>query len=145
MLPYFLLVSLLFVSSLFSSPPVVHPIPQFKKVVLWGYKLHSHTHSYIHWGFFRAFKHLGYETYWLDDQDDVSKIDFSGALFITIEDASKKIPMRHDCYYVLHNCDYNRFRELYENNRCITLQVYTHDVLERGDEKIDDFIHCDRK
>jgi Lrp/AsnC family transcriptional regulator for asnA, asnC and gidA len=32
-----------------------------KKVVIWGHKLHSHTHSYIHNGFYIAFKHLGYD------------------------------------------------------------------------------------
>jgi hypothetical protein len=54
-----------------------------KKVVLWGHKLHTHTHSYIHFAFHKAFKHLGYDTYWFDNNDDVSGFDFFGSLFIT--------------------------------------------------------------
>ena len=38
-----------------------------KRVIIWGYKPHTHTHSYIHWSFFDGFKSLGYETYWFDD------------------------------------------------------------------------------
>ena len=44
-----------------------------KKVVIWGHKLYSHTHSFIHSGFFKAFKHLGYDTYWFDNNDNIIK------------------------------------------------------------------------
>ena len=27
----------------------------FSRVVLWGHKLHSHSHSWIHWGFNETF------------------------------------------------------------------------------------------
>mgnify|MGYP006419383869 CR=1 FL=1 len=37
------------------------------KVIIWGHKLHSHTHSYIHDSFYKAFKFLGYNTYWFDE------------------------------------------------------------------------------
>ena len=37
------------------------------KIVIWGYPLHSHTHSYIHAAFYKAFTHLEYETYWFHD------------------------------------------------------------------------------
>ena len=30
-----------------------------KQVVIWGHKLHTHTHSYIHYGFYKAFNKLG--------------------------------------------------------------------------------------
>ena len=39
------------------------------KIVIWGYPLYSHTHSYIHAAFYKAFTHLGYETYWFHDGD----------------------------------------------------------------------------
>lgn len=52
-----------------------------KQVVIWGHKLHSHTHSYIHNGFFLAFKHMGYNTLWLDNNDDITLIDFSKTFF----------------------------------------------------------------
>lgn len=76
-----------------------------KKIVIWGHKLHSHTHSYIHNGFYIAFKHLGYDTYWYDDNDDVSEIDFSCSLFITEHQVNKKIPCRNDCIYISHYVD----------------------------------------
>lgn len=83
---------------------------QCKKVVLWGHKLHSHTHSYIHWGFERAFKYLGYETYWFDGGDNVSNFDFSGSLFITEGQVDQAIPLRDDCLYILHNCEKKNMR-----------------------------------
>jgi len=76
-----------------------------KKIVIWGHKLHTHTHSYIHNGFYIAFKHLGYDTYWYDDDDDVSTVDFSCSLFITEHQVNKKIPCRNDCIYISHYVD----------------------------------------
>ncbi len=114
-----------------------------KKVILWGHKLHSHTHSYIHWAFMRAFEHLGFETYWLDNSDDVSNFDFSGSLFITEGQVDQNIPIRTDCFYILHNCDGSRYKELYQAGRAITLQVYTHDCLDYNLTKIDECMYCD--
>lgn len=138
---------ILIVCSLFKS---VHPAQgsialPIKKVVIWGHKLHSHTHSYIHWAFYRAFTHLGYDTYWLDNHDDVSGIDFSNSLFITESQVDQKMPEREDCWYILHNCDYRKYKHLYEQNRAIALQVYTHDCLARNVVKIDECIYIDRQ
>lgn len=93
-----------------------------KTAVVWGHKLHSHTHSYVHEAFARAFRFLGYDVYWVDDDDDVSGIDFGGALFLTEGQVDRRIPIRSDCKYVLHNCE----RERYEPVRasCLALQVY---------------------
>ena len=66
-----------------------------KTAVVWGHKLFSHTHSYVHEGFARAFQFLGYDVHWLDDTDDVSGIDFSGALFITEGQVDRRIPIRY--------------------------------------------------
>ncbi len=101
----------------------------FDKVVIWGHKLHSHTHSYVHNAFFRAFKELGYSTYWFDDADNVQNEDFSGALFITEGQVDKNIPLRSDCRYILHNCSSSKYAPLYEAKKAISLQVYTDDVL----------------
>lgn len=116
----------------------------FNKVVIWGYKLHSHTHSYIHWGYYRAFKHLGYDTYWLDDADDISQIDFAHSLFLTMgNDVNQRMPLRKDCRYILHNCDSPKYDELKNMDLCITLQVYTHDCLKRDLQQIEDCIFLD--
>ena len=113
----------------------------FKKVVLWGHKLHSGTHSYIHYAFYKAFKHLGYDTYWFDANDDARSMDFSNSLFITEGNAHTNIPLRSDCRYVLHNCDPEKYKNLFEQRCCMILQVYTHDVLKRDVIKVDDCIY----
>lgn len=79
---------------------------KIKKVVIWGHKLHSHTHSYIHNGFYVAFKHLGYDTYWFDDNDDVSDFDFENTFFITEHQVDNHIPKRSDCLYLVHFIDH---------------------------------------
>jgi len=73
------------------------------KVVIWGHKLHSHTHSYVHYGFYRAFKHLGFNTYWFDNNDNVAGVDFTDALFITERQVDQKIPLVSTAYYVVHD------------------------------------------
>ncbi len=104
------------------------------KVVLWGHKLHTHTHSYIHNAFYRAFEYLGVKVFWFDDNDNVENFDFSNSLFITEGQVDKKIPLREDCFYILHNVD-GKYKELFEKNRCMDLQVYTdnrvHEVCEK--------------
>lgn len=115
----------------------------FDKVVIWGHKLHSHTHSYIHNAFFRAFVSLGYDTYWFDDKDSVENFDFSNALFITEGQADGGIPLRDDSKYILHNCTSDKYSALPKRNR-ICLQVYTDDVLNRsGHVKVAPCIYYD--
>ena len=64
------------------------------KIVIWGHKLHSHTHSYIHYGYWRAADYLGHEVYWYDDTDNVMDVDFSNSIFITEHQVCKNIPLR---------------------------------------------------
>lgn len=103
-----------------------------EKVVLWGHKLHSHTHSYIHNAFYRAFQHLGYETYWLDNNDDISGLDLSGALFITEGQVDQGIPVREDCFYFIHNPQtkegFDKYKNLGKGDRWLLFQVYTYDI-----------------
>ncbi len=113
----------------------------FSKVIIWGHPLHSHTHSYIHQAFYRSFYHLGYEVYWVSSVDEIQNIDLVGTLFITEGLVDKDIPKRHDCYYILHNWNPDDYLELFRNNRCIALQVYTHDCLSYTTEKIADYIY----
>lgn len=120
-----------------------HPVRNVDKVILWGHKLHSHTHSYIHWGFDRAFKHLGFDTYWFDNKDDLASFDFSNSLFITEGQVDQNIPVRDDCYYIIHNCKANKYQHLLNNNHAIILQVYSHDCLKRNDSKLSTCFHYD--
>ncbi len=101
----------------------------FNKVIIWGHKLHSHTHSYIHHAFYKAFEHLGYDTYWFDDMDDIEGFDFADSLFLTEGQVDSNIPLRQDCCYLLHNCKREKYNVLPEGKR-LKFQVYTHDALE---------------
>ena len=112
------------------------------KVIIWGHKLHSHTQSYIHNGFYKGFKHMGFETYWFDDNDDIRNFDFSESLFVTEGQVDEKIPIREDCYYVLHNCS-DKYKSLYLKKRCLAIQVYTDAVLGYNLEKLDECIYFD--
>ncbi len=76
-----------------------------KKIIIWGYKLHSHTHSYIHAGYYKAFKSLGYETYWLDKTDNFDPMLFSDALIFTEQWAvmsNSNIPLFNNSTYAVH-------------------------------------------
>lgn len=112
----------------------------FNKVVIWGHKLHSHTHSYIHYAFYRTFKHLGYDVHWFDNNDNVSQFDFSRSLFITEGTIDQKIPLRSDCFYWLHNCESTKYKPLYATGHAIIFQVYTHDCKPRDLKVMEPFI-----
>ena len=74
-----------------------------KQVIIWGHKLHSSAHSYIHYGFYKAFKELGYKTLWLENNENNENniIDYSDTLFIVEGQEDKHIPIINECYYLL--------------------------------------------
>lgn len=102
----------------------------FKKIIIWGHKLHTHTHSYVHYGFFKAFKYLGYDTYWFDNSDNVQNFDFSESLFITEGQVDENMPLRDDCRYILHYCYQRkeRYKELIKNGNAILLYPHLTNV-----------------
>jgi hypothetical protein len=112
----------------------------FSKVIIWGHPLHSHTHSYVHGAFYRAFKYLGYETYWVADESELNLLDMHNALFITEGQVDAHMPKRKDCYYILHNCDGKHYIDLLD--RIIKLQVYTHECLPFAPEKLGECMYC---
>lgn len=108
------------------------------KVVIWGHKLHSHTHSYIHYGFFRAFQSLGYETVWYDNKDDVSNINFEDCLFFTEGQVDAKMPRNKTSKYILHNCDGSTYTEINPKNR-LNIQFFHKDILNYNFTKINSY------
>lgn len=109
------------------------------KVIIWGHKLHSHTHSYIHNAFCRAFLSMGYNIHWLDDKDDVSNVSFENCLFITEGQVCNNMPLIKGNKYVLHNCyDEKMWTKINsENIDYLKLQVYTDDVLKYNLKQLD--------
>ena len=75
---------------------------KFKKVIVWGYPLYSHTHSFVHYGWYKAFKSLGYETHWFNDNDYPKDFDYSESLFIGEGYADQNIPLLASSTYAIH-------------------------------------------
>ena len=127
-----------------------HPVRHVEQVVIWGRKFDGHTHSYIHYGFHRAFQHLGYKTHWIDIdsegniKDNLANIDFANSLFI-IQAFDNNLPIRDDSFYIIHNLEETKYQSLKENGHCIALQVYTHDCLDRKETKLDNCMYYDIK
>jgi hypothetical protein len=116
-----------------------------KQVVIWGHKLHTHTHSYVHFALHRAFSYLGYATYWFDDQDALGEFDFAHTLFLTEGQVDKNIPLRSDCRYILHNCSHEKYRDLIDQGNCVKWQVYTKEVNSYSHlDKLADYIFFDQ-
>lgn len=93
----------------------------FKKAIVWGCGLHEHTNSYVYAAFHKAFGHMGFDAYWLNEKSDVSGMDFSNSIFLTEWQHSKGMPKRKDCKYILHNCD----PKDYDGLSVLHLQTYT--------------------
>ena len=74
------------------------------KIIIWGYPLYSHTHSYIHAAFYKAFTHLGYETYWFHDGEYPDDFDWNDCVFWTEGFADKHIPLNKTSTYFVHVC-----------------------------------------
>lgn len=100
------------------------------KVVIWGHKLHSHTHSYIHYAFYKTFRYLNIETYWYDndDSENIKNINFDNTLFITEGQVDEKIPINEKSYYVLHNVHGEKYNAIPQKNKMM-FQVYTNSCL----------------
>jgi hypothetical protein len=110
-----------------------------KQVIIWGYSKDTHTHSYIHEAYYRAFQRLGYTTYWFNNNSDITNFNFSNTLFLTSGDVeSEKVPIRSDCLYITHNCPWEKFKEV--KDRIVNTQVLTKDVPNiRGVVKVNDY------
>lgn len=116
----------------------------YSKIIIWGYPLYSHTHSYIHHGFYDAFKYLGYETYWFHDSDFPSDFDYSNAVFWTEGFADKNIPLVDSSFYFVHVCPSPKkyldadvkFVDVRTNSIWINDHVYSYTMDKKNLEKL---------
>jgi hypothetical protein len=118
-----------------------------RRAVIWGHPLHSHTHSYVHEGFARAFEALGIETIWTSEPSALAGLDLDGTLFLTEGQVIDGMPYDPRARYVLHNVDpsWSRGRE----RSVLGLQVYTTSPRERCEaggplERIDGYTYIER-
>ena len=120
-----------------------------KKFIAWGHKLHSHTHSYIHCAYVKAFDHMGWETMHLDNEDDISNIDFNNSIFLTEGQVEQKIPIIKNCKYILHYPRHEwKYADLPKEN-VLRLGVYTngisHDSVGVSGEQINEYTYFDEE
>jgi len=78
-----------------------------KRVVIVGYPLGTHTHSYAHHGMYRAFKKLGFDTYWIDasgwHMGSLDGFSFDDALVFTERNAGiESMPLVKSSTYAIH-------------------------------------------
>lgn len=111
------------------------------KFVIWGHKLHQSTHSYIHSSYYRAFRHLGYEVYWIDKTDNID-LDLDDTVFFLEDSAKEGVPLHKNSKYITHHIDTKYFTSAgvpYEN--ILKLGNYL-PHLEKF-EKVNDLAHWD--
>lgn len=111
--------------------------------VIWGLKLHTHTHSYVWLAFYRALRHLGARTLWLDSSDSLSGLDLGHTVFITSDMGDTGIPLSEDCFYVMHNCGDPKYAPLLEKRRCLYLQYFNGRTPGQGGERLDEYTYFD--
>lgn len=73
------------------------------KVVIWGYPPDTHTHSYIHFGFAKAFSEMDYDVTWYEDSPDYSNEDLSDSIVISGYGQCKYLPIDKSSKYFIHN------------------------------------------
>tara|TARA_R100000008_G_C3578875_1_gene167079 strand:- start:1160 stop:2125 length:966 start_codon:yes stop_codon:yes gene_type:complete len=118
------------------------------KVVIWGYATNAHTHFYTHEAFYKAFKHLEYDTYWFDDDNYPEDFDWDDCLFWTEGFADKNIPLNKTSTYFVHvapdpakyiNANVKRFVDVRYNHLWHKDHVYQYTLDKSKVEKVG---HC---
>ena len=124
----------------------------FNRVVIWGHPINTHNHSYIQYGWFKAFKYLGYDTYWYDDNGYPSDIDYTNTLFISEGSADKNIPINDSSIYCIYNT-INPKKYINANARLIDLRpnvshinddIYIFNLDEKSVDNISDIVFYEK-
>ena len=96
-----------------------------KKVVIWGHTPDTHTHSYIHYGFAKAFSYMDYDVIWYEDSPEYSNEDLTNAIVITEHNCCKYMPYEKSSKYFIHNIEdgfYNQSK--FDGDNIYNLLVY---------------------
>ena len=75
------------------------------KIVIWGCSPHTHTHSYIHYGFAKAFSFLDYDVTWYEDSEEHKNEDLSDSIVITSYGHCNYMPIDSTSKYFIHNIE----------------------------------------
>lgn len=99
-------------------------------ILIWGLKSVRHSHRFVHEGFYNAFKKLGHEVGWVDDENQNTAIP-AGSILIVSGMASRNFPIRSDIKYVMHNVLPTSVQQSelnIKNPKTLKLQVHTNDA-----------------
>lgn len=98
---------------------------KYERVILWGFRQSSHSHRYIHLGYFEFLSKLGIDCYWVDDLDKSNDLVIPGSLVmlpdIYLPDLRHRF--RSDTSYIIHQGKTIN-REKIEVENCIFLYEY---------------------
>ncbi len=118
-------------------------LEKFSKVVVWGLKTGGHTHAHIHRHFFNTLKRLDANVVLVDDLLENKDVIEGDELVISVDVASRYLPIRRGVYYCLHNCEDDIHRRI-DPSRNIRLRTYTRSAEQAG-EKWDQVTFFDGK
>lgn len=92
---------------------------------VWGFKHSYNTFQHIFEAFYRAlkFRYPDQQVLWLDEQDDLTGIDFENTLFIGMHMAIQGIPRLDSCAYAIHNTD-GETKEYFRHEFLINYGLY---------------------
>ncbi|MBT8578575.1 hypothetical protein G6695_04915 [Polynucleobacter paneuropaeus] len=120
---------------------MISSIVKNQQIVIFGHKLYSHTHSYIHQNFFNAFLSQGFRVLWIDENDETSNINFENSIFLTEGGVDEKIPLLKSCKYILHHCNTQKYVEA--GCKFVQLRNYEYQYISNaiGIEKINNWTY----
>jgi hypothetical protein len=97
----------------------------YNKVIIWGYPLDTHTMGYVYYGFFKAFKHMGYDVYWFNDADfpRTDAFDYSKSVFITEGKCDNNVPVIDSNMYIINAC-INPYKYIKSGARLVDLRYH---------------------
>ena len=94
--------------------------------VLWGHPLHSHTHSYIYHGFYRALNSMGARSSGCAKM--MPFLPVADSVIFATDQSDHDIPLDPCFYYVLHHSTSPKYASLRAAHRVLDIEVYTHAV-----------------
>jgi hypothetical protein len=92
----------------------------YKNILIIGHELHSHTHSYIFNGIYKALIELNYNVDWIQNEDDINKVKSlnSSKIYYDIiitelgDNKNIPIPIIENCIYIIQE----PYLELFNND-----------------------------
>lgn len=109
------------------------------RVVIWGHRpnklnqrlgkfLPPHTHSYIHQNYFKAFKFLGLETYWINEASSLDESLLKNAIVFTEDQVDENLVVNQSSIYITHHSTKSKYLE--DGVRRINLCNFVMDLLD---------------